>query len=137
MSIEDKRVQVCRMNYLPIKSASVRNHPGAKTIAVSGDWSPIPIASGEFKEKVTESGTIEQELKATVTNTGSNMSELLHDLLREEGLVILQFTNGVVRVVGTDEFPVLMNIEESGSVAAFNLSFKRNSPEPAKILKSF
>ena len=99
--------------------------------------SPIPVSSGEFKEKNVSGELTEQELKAVVTDTGASFSNSLRDLLCREGLVCLKFTNGSERVVGTDQFPVVVTLQESGSPAAFTLSFKRSSPEPAKILKSF
>lgn len=137
MHANDKRVQICAMSFIPVARAVVRNLPGVKTIQVSGDWTLIPISSGEFKEKTTSGDFTEQELKAVVTDTGSVFSASLYDLFRQEGLVRLRFTNGADRVVGTDQFPVLLTLEESGSPASFKLSFKRDSPEPSKILKSF
>lgn len=101
------------------------------------EWTPIPVSSGEFKEKNVAGELTEQELKAVVTDTGALFSNSLRDLLCREGLVRLKFTNGTERVVGTDQFPVVVTLQESGSPAAFTLSFKRSSPEPAKILKSF
>ena len=40
------------------------------------------------------------------------------------------------RVIGTDEFPVLVSTELSGSPQSLTLSFKRDSPEPAKTYSS-
>ena len=88
MNIGDKRAQICAMGFIPVAASVVKNMPGVETIQVSGEWTPIPVSSGEFKEK-------------------------------------------------NDQFPVVVTLQESGSPAAFTLSFKRSSPEPAKILKSF
>lgn len=137
MNADDKRAQICGMGFIPVTAAVVKNVPGLETIQVSGEWILLPVSSGEFKEKNVSGELTEQELKAVVTDTGSSFSTLLHDLVRREGLVRLKFTNGSERVVGTDHFPVMMSLQESGSSAAFTLSFKRNSPEPAKFLKSF
>ncbi len=137
MNENDKRAQICALSYLPLPEATVRNLPGAKSIRVSGEWIDIPISKGEFKEKTTSGALVEQEIKATVTNTGNEFSARLHDLFNQEGLVRLKLTNGTERVVGTDQFPVLLTLEESGSPAAFSISCKRNSPEPAKTLTSF
>lgn len=137
MNENDKRAQICILNYLPLAEATVHNVPGAKSIQVSGKWTDIPISKGEFKEKSTSGALVEQEIKATVTNTGGEFSARMHDLLNQEGLVRLKLTNGAERVVGSDQFPVLFTLEESGSPAAFSLSCKRNSPEPAKTLTSF
>lgn len=137
MTIEDKRAQICAMSFIPVAAAVIRNQPGMKTIRVSGDWTKVPISSGEFKEKTVPGELTSQELKAVVTDTGSAASADLHDLCCREGLVRIRFTNGADRVVGTDQFPVLLILEETGSPASYTLSFKRDSPEPSKILKSF
>lgn len=137
MNENDKRAQICALSYLPLAGAKVRNLPGAKSIRVSGEWTDIPISKGEFKEKTTSGSLVEQEIKATVTDTGGEFSARMRDLLNQEGLVRLKFTNGAEKVVGSDQFPVLLTLEESGSPAAFSLSCKRNSPEPAKTLRPF
>lgn len=48
-----------------------QNMPGVETIQVSGEWTPIPVSSGEFKEKNVAGELTEQELKAVVTDTGA------------------------------------------------------------------
>lgn len=137
MNAYNKHAQIFGMGFIPLAVATVRNFPGADIIQVSGEWIDIPIVEGEFKEKITSGSLVEQELKATATDTSPDTVALLRDLLRQEGIVRLKFTNGLERVAGSDQFPVLMTIEESGSPAVFILSFKRSSPEPSKILKSF
>lgn len=137
MNTYNKRAQVFGMGFIPLKNATVLNFPGENVIRVTGEWVEMPIVQGEFKEKTIPGNLIEQELKAMITDTGTASADSLHDWFRQEGLVRLKFTNGSERVVGTDQFPVLIQLEESGSPAVFTLSFKRNSSEPAKILKSF
>lgn len=137
MNTYDKRAQIFGMSFMPLTAATVRNFPGANIIQIAGEWIDIPIIQGEFSEKMTSGNLIEQELKAVVTDTGIDSAVSLRNLFRQEGVARLKFTNGFERVVGTDEFPVLLTIEESGSPASFKLSFKRDSPEPSKILKSF
>lgn len=137
MNINDKRAQICAMDFIRLDAATVQNIPGSKTIHVSGPWVSLPISQGEYKEKATSGDLVEQELKATLTDTGNEMAATLEGTQSVEGLILLTFTNGAHRVVGTDQFPVLLTLEESGSPAKFTLSFKRDSPEPAKILESF
>lgn len=137
MNTYDKRAQICAMDFIRLDAATVQNLPGAETIHVSGQWVALPISQGEFSEKRVPGDLIEQELKATLTDTGDEMASGLKVSQSVYGLVLLTFTNRSRRVVGTDQFPVLLTLEESGSPAKFTLSFKRNSPEPAKILESF
>lgn len=70
MNIGDKRAQICAMGFIPVAASVVKNMPGVETIQVSGEWTPIPVSSGEFKEKNVAGELTEQELKAVVTDTG-------------------------------------------------------------------
>jgi hypothetical protein len=139
MNREDKRAQVCAMSYLPPSVSPMVNLPGSDSIRLNEMLAiPIYISSGEWKEKVEAVGKpVEQELKATVTDTSSTSERELRTLLGAEGILLLSFTNGETKVVGTDEFPVLISVERSGSPGMLTLSFKRLSPEPAKRLSSF
>lgn len=137
MSIENKRSQICGMSFIPMTDATVVNHPGESIIKISGTWHEISISSGEFKEKEGNGDVVEQELEAVVTDTGENAVALLRNICRCDGLIRLRHTNGDIKVVGTDQFPVLLTMQRSGTPASITLSFKRKSPEPAKILESF
>lgn len=137
MRQNDKRAQIYAMEYLPVKDAQVINFPGTFDIKVAGAFRKIPVSAIEFKEKIEPGTLIEQELNATVTDTSMMTLAELRILFFQEGLLLLKMTNGEEKVVGTDQFPVLITSEISGSPAMIKLSFKRNSPEPAKILKSF
>lgn len=137
MSTYNKHSQIFGIGFIPVANAVIRDFPGCNIIQVSGEWVEIPIMEGEFKEKMNTGNLIEQELKVSVADTGTDSADLLRNLFSQEGLVKMKFTNGLERVAGTNEFPLLVAIEEAGSPAVFNLSFNRNSPEPSKILKSF
>lgn len=137
MNRNDKRAAICRMSFLPIGQATVENFPGTDTIRVRGTFTNIPVSSGEFIETEEPGNPVEQELEATVTDTSADHLTNLRHLFAQYGLVLLDLTNGESRVVGTEEFPVLVSTELSGTPAALTLSFKRSSPEPAKKYSSF
>ena len=137
MNRNDKRSAICRLSFLPIGQATVSDQPGNRIIKVRGSFNPVPIASGEFRETEEQGELVEQELTATVTDTGSDHLAGIRDLFAQDGLVRLTFTNGEQRVVGTGEFPVHVNAELSGTPQVLTLSFRRNSAEPAKNYSSF
>lgn len=137
MNRNDKRAAICRLAFLPIGQATVLNKPGNPSIQVRGTFIQIPIASGEFQEGETNGNPIEQELEAVVTDTNADNLTAYRNLLADYGLLLVTLTNGDQRVIGTDEFPVLVSTELGGSPQALTLSFKRDSPEPAKVYSSF
>ena len=136
-NVNNKRAQICKMSFISIDAAEIINYPGDIFIKVKGEWSVIPISSGQFKEEYSPEAITEQELKVVVTDTGIDVSKKLRKMFSSYGLILLEFTNGDSKVVGTEDFPVVVILQESGSPAVFNLSFKRRSHEPAKYLKSF
>lgn len=137
MSRNDKRAAICRLAFLALIKATVRNTPGNPTIQVRGTFTQLPISSGEFEETETNGEPVEQKLEAVITDTSVEKLSEYRTMLAEYGLLLLTMTNGDQRVVGTDEFPVLVTSELSGTPQALTLSFKRNSPEPAKKYSSF
>ena len=137
MNLENKRAQICKIDFIPVNNAIVNNLPGVNYIRIRGEWTLIPISSGEFKEKSTIGDVVEQELNAVVTDTGANNLITLRGLLQHSGLIRYQSTNGEIKVIGTDQFPVRVTLENNGSPAKLTLSFKRDSPEPAKLFRSF
>lgn len=138
MSVENKRSQICGMSFLPLPDAEVINVPGSDKLQVHGTWMTVDISSGEWKESQEQVGKpIEQELKATVTDTSSVMESQLRTLFSVDGLVLINLTNGDKKVIGTGDFPVQMSMERSGDPGTLTLSFKRSSPEAAKNLTSF
>lgn len=136
MNRNDKRAAICRLDFLPIGQATVRNKPGQPGIQVQGTFTKLPISSGEFQESETNGNPIEQELEAVITDTNAGHLEEYRRLLADYGLLLVTLTNGDQRVIGTDEFPVLVSTELSGSPQSLTLSFKRDSPEPAKTYSS-
>ena len=137
MSNHTKRNQICGLLFIPLAEAEISNLPGSDSINVSGALTEIPIASGEFTEEQTNGSPAKQTLSANVTDTGQDTSSKLRQLFSQEGILVIQLTSGEQKVVGTDEFPVLVTMTQSGSPAAYQLTFDRESPEPAKFLQSF
>ena len=137
MNRNDKRASVCGLEFLPIGQAIVEDLPGNPHIKVTGSFTRIPIASGEFRESEEPGNPIEQELEAVVTGTSTEILATYRNLFVNYGLVRLTMTNGDRKVIGNNEFPVLVSTNLGGSPQQLTLSFKRESPEPAKEYSSF
>ena len=137
MSNRTKRNQICGMRFIPLNEAEIYNQPGSNTIKVTGYMTEIPIASGEFTEEVTDGSPTKQTLSANVTDTGQVTYANFRQLFNQEGILVIQLTSGETKVVGTDEFPILVTTTLTGSPAAYQLTLERESPEPAKFLQSF
>lgn len=134
----DKIAQICGVGFCAIDFCDVVNHPGSDEIKVRGVFSDYRFSKVEWKEEESESGEIKQEFKATGTDMSENLMNVSKGFFKEFGvLVLLKFTNGKKMIVGTDEFPVYVEVSTSGSPQVTTYSFKRSSPERAKEYKSF
>ena len=138
-SIFDKKSQICAIYFMPLSKARVEDYPGSSYITfIRGIWTRINFSKADFKEKQSGNGElIEQTFEATITNTDSDNEAILQAVVSELGFLRIDYTNGGIKVAGTDKFPVLLEKDRSGSPAIFKLSFKRQSPEFAKYFKSF
>ncbi len=125
------------MAFIPCIKATVENLPGDGEIKLVGEYTWIPISEAEFKETRKNGNTVEQELEAVITDTGKEEIDEITQLFSDYGILILFYTNREMKIVGTQEFPVLVETSVSGRPQAITLSFKRESPEPAKIGTSF
>ncbi len=135
MNIRSKHAQICRVAFIPIAASTVINLPGATHIQVSGTWIELPNCSAEFSETNEPGKLIEQQFKGKVTDMElTKLTDIYNRLLWADILLRLTYTNGDVKVVGTDQFPVRMTVAIDGEPAGINLSFKRTSPEKAKFL---
>lgn len=137
MNNSNKRNEVCGLEFIPIAEAEVDNMPGHNVIRLSGSTTRIPISKGEFTEEITDGTVVKQTFSAVVTNTGMANTLSLRLLLGQEGILIIHLTNGEIKVVGTDEFPVMITLTQSGTPSVHELTFDRESPEHAKFLQSF
>ena len=93
--------------------------------------------SASFTEKKSASGDyVVQELEATFTDTTYQEVGVWRGQMDEDSIVLVKYSNGETRVVGTDRSPVRCEMDESGTPRTVKLSFKRKSPEFSKIAES-
>lgn len=137
MNTNNKHAQICKLEFVAIDDAVVINTPGSSYIKVSADWLDIPISSAEFVEASSMDNLIKQELKATITNTGASMRVILEESFAQYGLLRMTYTNGEQRILGTDQFPIEVQLEENGSPARFELIVSHESASKAKFFQSF
>ncbi len=137
-SNQDKTAQICALYWMPLSEAEVDDHPGQPYISVGGTWTQIPFSKAELKEDQPAGGKlVKQELKATVTGVNPDAEEQFIRMQGEPGLLRVDYTNGMAKVIGSEQVPVQLSMEISGASSVYTLSSKRSSPEFSKYFKSF
>ena len=135
MKANNKRSYLIGLSVIALSAAQVTNYPGSDTIDVLGSWLDLNFSSGVWSEYPSNIGQgTQQTLSVTITDASLAMEKKLKSICSTYVLVKLHFSNGVQKVVGTDEFPVLLQMESTGAPSAFSLSLDRNSPEAAKLV---
>lgn len=134
----DKVAQICALYWMYIRNATIINQPGSIEISVSGKWENIPFNKASLKEEQTASGSlVTQEFNASISGLSQSAETTLHAMNGELGIIRIDYTNGDKKIVGTNDIPIILTLECNASTHKYSMSFKRNSPEFSKYLKSF
>ena len=138
MILNNKIANIYSLQYIYLSSCEINNIPGSEKISIKGEWKPIKFASIEYTEKQDEQGgEWEQNFSAIITEFDNNIENELNSIKNKAILLRLDYTNNLSKIVGTDEFPVILSLSSTSTSHTYTLSFKRNSPEAAKFLQSF
>lgn len=132
---ESKRASICQVYYMAIAESTVTNIPGLPQIKVIGDWAKIDYSTVEFAEDKSSDGN-SYEVNLSITFSDSSL-EKMRELIAWLGIYILvrlDYTDGTSRVVGTDQFPVVLSLSGQGSPRSLIFSYKNQQPELSKIL---
>ena len=135
----NKRAVICGVAVLPLLGISMSAPIGRHTVTITGSGGVeyYRVQSASFSEKKAESGDyVEQEMECIFTDTSQESVEEKMSFTTQEILVLLKYSNGQVKVIGTDLAPVRANIEISGTPLTVRIAFKRKSPEFSKFLQS-
>ncbi|MBP1593030.1 MAG: hypothetical protein H6Q12_48 [Bacteroidetes bacterium] len=138
MTVNNKIANIYSLQYIYLSSCEINNIPGSEKISVKGEWKPIKFASIEYTEKQDEQGgEWEQNFSAVITEFNTIIEKELYSIKNNAILLRLDYSNHISKIVGTDEYPVILSLSNASSSHTYTLSFKRNSPEAAKFLQSF
>lgn len=132
---ESKRATICGVSFMTVAESTVTHVPGIPQIQVIGTWDKQNYSSVEFYETLS-SDNFSYDVNLTVTYSDSSYGNTV-DLLTWLGIYILvrlDYTDGTCRVVGTDQFPVVLGLSGEGSPRSLRLSYKGNQPELSKFL---
>lgn len=108
---------------------------GSDEISIAGDILVMRPQSVDFNEQLSRMGDyVEQELTAVLTNTQQEEMQRYNSWLNGDVLALMMLTNDKVLVAGTRRAPVRLSMEVGGNPRTAKLTFKRKSPEWAKLM---
>ena len=128
-----KRNRISLIDFVLLSEATVRDFPGKFIQVTTTGWNSIQFSSVEFSEYQPSNGEfVDQELNIFINGTDSSIDQELQLLCGNEVLIRLTYANGDVKIVGTEENPILLESSSTGSPVRQTLSTKRKSAEKSK-----
>lgn len=137
----DPHAEICNVAFADLKKVNLITMMGASDaiIETSGEApTSYQPQSANFTERQNNCGEyVEQEFEAVFTDSNDDAISKWRNITQSDTLVLISFTNGVTLVAGTTLAPVRCAVEQGATPRTTKISFKRLSPEFAKVLKSF
>lgn len=132
----DKTSAIYRVSMIdPNEVVEVQNVIGDNQVKVTGTRLNLHPSSVDFSEEESDSGDFfTVELKIKMTNTSVTSQNQYHSFSGRYWVVLLHYSNGVIKMVGTKRMPLNFLYTNSGTPAVVTLSYKGNLPEKSKIV---
>jgi len=129
---KNKRSRICKISYAFASDLIMNNYPG-DSIQLIGNFSDIRFSSANFSEILEANGEqYNQELLIEIKGNDPDTQKTISDLTGKYIILKLEYTNKEMKIVGTDESPLMLMHEQSGTPLVNKLSLSRNSAEKAK-----
>lgn len=135
--MNEKHSAICHLTFFEKTSVSIDTGIGRPTakLTVESDGITLPAVGASLSEIRSASGSfVNVEFSARITDTSASMENLLLQCSYRYGVLVLHYTDGSKKLLGTVGSPILITYEKSGIPAAFVLSIKGTQPEYAKFL---
>ena len=99
------------------------------------DGCMLPVVGCTLSEIRSSKGNfVDIELSARITDTSSESENRLLLCTYRYGVLVLEYTDGCKRVLGSNQAPIIISYEKTGIPAAFVLNVKGTLPEYSKLL---
>ena len=135
--MNEKHSAICHLTFYETAAVSIDTGFGRPTakLTVKSDGIILPAVGASLSEVRSASGSfVDIELSAKITDTSASMENLLLQCSYRYGVLVLHYTDGSKKLLGTLRSPILLTYEKSGIPAAFVLSVKGSQPEYAKFI---
>ena len=135
--MNEKHSAICHLTFYETDAVSIDTGIGRPTakLTVKSDGIILPAVGASLSEVRLASGSfVDIELSAKITDTSASMENLLLQCSYRYGVLVLHYTDGSKKLLGSLRSPILLTYEKSGIPAAFVLSVKGSQPEYAKFI---
>lgn len=134
--INNKRAHIVSVSIVEVHQATISNFIAVDFINVNASWTKLNMTDISFEENDVQNGAFTiQSFSGKITTFTENMERELKSFCTQLLLFRLDYSNGISKIIGTDQYPVEPTLKSGGDYHSYLLSFKRKSPQAAKILK--
>lgn len=134
-SLETKRSSICGVDIQLAADAGIINVFGLETIKVGYSWFKLKPSVVEFNEQKQDDGHFYNvSLAITFTDTSYRLRIELNKFLQTEVVVRISYSDGTVKIVGTDTCPLVFIPVYTGNPSVFRMSYNGSQPELSKFV---
>lgn len=134
--INNKRAHIVSVSIVEVHQAIISNFIAVDFINVNASWTKLNMTDISFEENDVQNGAFTiQSFSGKITTFTENMERELKSFCSQLLLFKLDYSNGISKIIGTDQYPVEPTLKSGGEYHSYLLSFKRKSPQASKILK--
>lgn len=134
--INNKRAHIVSVSIVEVHQAIISNFIAVDFINVNASWTKLNMTDISFEENDVQNGAFTiQSFSGKITTFTENMERELKSFCSQLLLFKLDYSNGMSKIIGTDQYPVEPTLKSGGDYHSYLLSFKRKSPQASKILK--
>lgn len=135
--MDSKHSSICHLTFYECDSITINYVIGQPTavISSSGKGVDLPVVGAVLNEFRSSLGNfIQVEFSAKITDTSKASESKLLTACYRYGVLILEYTDGSKKLLGTDSNPITMNYEKAGTPASFQLSINSLQAEYSKFV---
>lgn len=135
--MNEKRSAICGLIFYEISAVSFDSMIGARDarLVILSPGIELPVVGASLTENHSTSGSfVDVEFSARISNTSEPMEKTILQCTDRYGVLLLKYTDGTRRVLGSKSSPILMTYEKKGIPASFEMLVKGSQPELSKII---
>ena len=135
--MNEKHSAIFKVSFYDISSVSVYTKVGRPkaNLIVSSEGVELKTVGASLSESRSASGNfVDIEFSAKITDTSAGSEDLLLQCSYRYGVLVLHYTDGSKKLLGSVKTPIMMTYEKTGIPASFVLGVRGTQPEYAKFI---
>ena len=135
--MNEKCASICSLTFYDISEVSIKTRigwPKAILTKISNGIKLKAVGTVLSEARSVDGSSVNIDLSAKITDTSATSEDTLLQCSYRYGVLVLHYSDGSKKLLGSEQSPILLSYEKSGLPAAVVLSVKGEQPEFAKFI---